>query len=200
MVVYHYSINKNEIKDDILNDNNHIGKYNTINNDIYKYNEDIVNQGKGSTEIIFKTNNLNNKNKYNTINITRSHYLIERENDNNNIYPNEGVEQVIEQSDYNYYSNKKEVLRNMRYKLIAKKENKRYYEENDDSDDNNDNDDNEYIFPVKRSKTINNYNYLLKSKSADKVSVKNIRKNMSKSNSDKAFELLRDYSFDQNQF
>ena len=200
MVVYHYYINKNEIKDDILNDNNQIGKYNTINNDIYKYNEDIENYGKGSTEIIFKTNNLNNKNKYNTINITRSHYLIERENDNNNIYPNEGVEQVIEQSDYNYYSNKEEVLRNMRYKLIAKKENKRYYEENDDNDDNNDNDDNEYIFPVKRSKTINNYNYLLKSKSADKVSVKNIRKNMSKSNSDKAFELLRDYSFDQNQF
>ena len=142
-----------------------------------------MNQGKISSEIILKSKNLKNSNDKNNINITNSNYLIQKKN--NNILPNEPneeIEQIIEQSDYNYHSIDKDIL--------TKKQNKRYAE---------DNNDNINIFPIKRNRTINKYNHFFKSKSSEKISLKNIKNNMIKSNSEKVFELLRDYSFDKNQ-
>ena len=186
LFIYNYSLIDNP--NNIDNNNNYQVKYNTINHDINKYNEDIVNQGKISSEIILKSKNINKSNGKNSINISNSNNLIQKEN---NIIPNEGVEQIIEQTDYNYHSIDNCILANKRNILLTKKENKRYYE---------DNDDNTNIFPIKRNRTINRYNHFFKSKSSEKVSIKNNKNNMIKSNSEKPFELLRDYSFDKNQY
>ena len=73
-------------------------------------------------------------------------------------------------------------------------ENKRYAE------DNNINNGSDGILPIKRSRTINNYKHLFKSKCKEKKNFDNNRKYMNKSNSEKIYELLRDYSFDQNNY
>ena len=116
LVIYNYTLIDNP--NNIDNNENHQVKYNAITHDINKYNEDIVNQGKISSEIILKSKNINNSNGKNIINISNSNYLIQKEN---NIFPNEEIEQIIDQSDYNYHSIDNDILPNKINLLLTKK-------------------------------------------------------------------------------
>ena len=83
--------------------------------------------------------------------------------------------------------------------MNAEKENSLIHLENKRYDEDIKGEKNE-IFKVKRRRTIQRYNHLFKSKSSEKITINKIKNNnyMSKSNSEKKFELLREYSFDNN--
>ena len=182
LYVLNYSIN-NKI-------NNNIDYYNineknkNIINEIS--NEDIVNQ-KVSTSLKF--NDKKNLNNSENIEIINRNYFIQKDN---NINPQEDKEEIIDQNDYNYFFDNKEIMNAEKENSLIHLENKRYDE--DIKGEKNE------IFKVKRRRTIQRYNHLFKSKSSEKITINKIKNNnyMSKSNSEKKFELLREYSFDNN--
>ena len=189
-------INKDSLKLYVLNysinnkKNNNIVHYNineknkNINNEIS--NEDIVNQ-KVSTSLKF--NDKKNLNNSENLKIINRNYLIKKDN---NIYPREEIEEIIDQNDYNYFFDNKEIMNAEKENSLIQLENKRYDE--DIKGEKNE------LFKVKRRRTFQKYNNLFKSKSSEKITIKKIKNNnyMSKSNSEKKFELLREYSFDNN--
>ena len=198
LFIYNYSIK------DYQNNNNKINyNYNSNNINLKKRisndNEDIVNIGNASSNIILNNNTNINNNKYNTIEIINTNYLIQKDK---NYFPKKKIiksastEEIV-QNDYNYFNNENEILNEgENQKIIIQNENKRYAEDNGDC-----NDGIYGILPIRRSKSISNYKHLFKSKSKERMNlVDKNRKNMIKSNSQKNYELLRDYSFEQNNY
>ena len=171
LIIYNYSITNNQ-------NNNSYNNLKNENNKNKNYNEDIVNQG----SLLF-----NNKN--NIVNITTSQYLIKNDNPSSK---NEQEDQIIKKEDYNYQMNKEEYSKFRTNNKLFQTQNKRYEE---DMYDNNEKE----LFLRKRSKTYNLYSHLLKSKSPEKMQF-GINRNYVRKKSHKFFELLREYSFDQNNF
>ena len=176
--------------DNIIIENNHSN--NNLQN-IFKNNNniddinDIVNQENLNFQIPQKENNNNNINlslkKSHTNTITRNH---------NNILEDE-EEQFIDLYDYNYNSNIKEIFQDGKNKIRNKRENKRY------SEDREGNKENEYSLSRRNTNSFKNYKNIFKSKSNEKISIENMRQ-MSKRSSKKDFELLRENSFDHNNY
>ena len=176
--------------DNIIIENNHSN--NNLQN-IFKNNNniddinDIVNQENLNFQIPKKENNNNNINlslkKSHTNTITRNH---------NNILEDE-EEQFIDLYDYNYNSNIKEIFQDGKNKIRNKRENKRY------SEDREGNKENEYSLSRRNTNSFKNYKNIFKSKSNEKISIENMRQ-MSKRSSKKDFELLRENSFDHNNY
>ena len=164
-----------------------------INNKIS--NEDIVNIGNASSNIILNNNSNsinNNNNKSNTIEISNTNYIIQKDK---KYFPKKEIieREDIVQNDYNYFYNENEVLNSAKSQKIIQNENIRYAE-----DDNINS--NSGAFPLRRSKTISKYKNLFKSKSKEKMNIDKNIKHMNKSNSEKVYELLRDFSFEQNNY
>ena len=164
----------------ILNNNNNINDINDIN--------DIVNQENLNFQI---PKNENNKNDIN-LGLKKSHTNPFNRN-HNNILGNE-EEQFIDLYDYDYNSNKKEIFQDGKKRIKNKRENKRY------SEDREENKENEFILSRRNTDSYRNYNTLFKSKSNEKNSVETMRRQMSKRSSQKDFELLRENSFDHNNY
>ena len=181
-----FNINIRSYNNNTDNESNNISIYNNRREiiNINSHNDDIVNLGNSSSNLFFNKNNISGTNK-NRVIISNKNYLIQN--------GEEGPEQVIDRDDYNYQSNKNEILKSMKNKnLIIKQENKRYAEDIDTNRYGTSN--------IKRSRTVNKYNNFFKIKSSDSLPIGNIRKNLVKNNSDKQFELLRDYSFDNDNY
>ena len=96
--------------------------------------------------------------------------------------------------DYDYNSNKKEIFQDGKKRIKNKRENKRY------SEDREENKENEFILSRRNTDSYRNYNTLFKSKSNEKNSIETMRRQMSKRSSQKDFELLRENSFDHNNY
>lgn len=168
---------KNKNIQSMFNNNNNIDDIN-----------DIVNQEDLNFQISKEEDNINNENlslkKSYTNTITRKH---------NNILGDEN-EQIIDLYDYDYNSNKKEVLQDGKNKVKNKRENKRYSEAQEE------NKENEFSLSRRNTNSFKNYKTLFKSKSNEKISVDTIRRQRSDRNSLKEFELLREHSIDHNNY
>ena len=75
-----------------------------------------------------------------------------------------------------------------------KRENKRYSEDREGSKEN------EYSLSRKNTNSYKKYKTYFKSKSNEKISIETMRRQMSKKSSQKDFELLRENSFDHNNY
>ena len=191
--------NKKTNKIEIQNSYGYINNINNTNkieiqvNNPNKFNNFEKSENK-SIKHLFNNKFIQNKNNYLEIEKIEPNNYIK----NNNLLVDNGdddeIEQIINQDDYDYHSNKEKLI-TFKNKKINRRENKRYSEDIEEHKNGN-----EFIpkeFLTQRTRTIQKFNHF-KSKSNDKTSINSFKRIMRKK--DKDFEFLRENDFDQNNY